>query len=66
LAGNIPLYENIVDKRLEVGDIVNINGVVIYIQDTEDDKITLTYEDVSSDSQSPISLRLEDLFIKYS
>jgi hypothetical protein len=51
---------------LEVGDIIKINGVVAYIQDTADDKITLTYDDVFSDSQSPISWRHEDLFTKNS
>ena len=41
---------------------MKMNGVVAYIQETEDGKTTLVFDDVSSEKQPPASWRHEVLF----
>ena len=43
------------NSPLEVEDKMKMNGVVAYIQETEDGKTTLTFDDVSSNDQPPTS-----------
>lgn len=38
---------------LEVEETMKMNGVVAYIQETEDGKTTLTFDDLSSESMPP-------------